>query len=69
MDHIVGRGQIETEAAGLQADEEQIALAGLKRSDTTRALARPAWRRRDTDSVCRRIERLAQQLRESRRTG
>jgi hypothetical protein len=29
-DHVVGRGQVQAEAAGLQADQEQIALAALE---------------------------------------
>ena len=36
MDHIIGRRQIETDAASFEADEEQIALAGLKSSHTLR---------------------------------
>ena len=31
-DHVVGRREVETEAAGLQADQEQVALARLERA-------------------------------------
>ena len=37
--HVVGGGQVEPEAAGLEADQEQVALAGLERGDAARALA------------------------------
>ena len=37
-DHVVGDGQVQAEAAGLQADEEEIALAGLEAGDTRGSL-------------------------------
>ena len=30
VDHVVGGGQVEAQAAGLEADQEEIALAGLE---------------------------------------
>ena len=39
-DHVVGGGQVQAEAAGLQADQEQVALAGLEGGDAARALGR-----------------------------
>jgi hypothetical protein len=60
--HVVGRGEIEPEAARLEADQEQITLAGLKRCDTLRALARRSGAIEILvgDACC--VERLAKKL-------
>lgn len=36
--HVIGGGQVETEAAGFEADQEEVALAGLESGDAARAL-------------------------------
>ncbi len=58
--HVIGGGQVEAEAAGLQADQEQVAFSGLERGDTARALGR---RRRAIEILvddARGVERCAQ---------
>lgn len=34
MKHIIGSGEVEADPAGLEADEEELSLAGLEVSDT-----------------------------------
>ena len=64
-DHVVGRGQVQAEAAGLQADQEQVALAAPGRRRRAGCARPPGCCRRGTGSCMPgSVEPLAQQRQE-----